>query len=181
MPRLPEITDRDALPEEQRSVFDYLAKTRGAVRLPFSALLHSPDLTQRIAHVGTYVRFESTLPDRQRELAILTAARERDVAFEWAGHARLARELGISEATIDVIAYRRPLDGLSEDEALPIRYAREIINGHKVTDATWQAAHARFGDQGIIDLTAAIGYYAMLGCLLNAIELKPPPDAPQLP
>jgi 4-carboxymuconolactone decarboxylase len=151
------------------------------VRLPFSVLLHSPDVTQRIAHVGTYIRFESVLPDKVRELAILTAARERDVSFEWSGHVRLARELGISDATIDTIANRRPLDGLSDEEALPIRYAREIINNHNVSDATWQAAQARFGDQGVIDLSAAVGYYTMLGCLLNAVELRPAPDAPQLP
>ncbi|HLF79538.1 MAG TPA: carboxymuconolactone decarboxylase family protein [Dehalococcoidia bacterium] len=181
MPRLPEVTDRNALPEAHREVHDYLTKTRGAVRLPFSALLHSPDVTQRIAHVGTYVRFESVLPDKTRELAILTAARERDVAFEWAGHCRLARELGISEETIDTIAYRKPLDKLSPEEALPIRFAREIINDHKVSDATWQAVHAKFGDRGAIDLAAAVGYYAMLGCILNTLELKPAPDAPQLP
>ncbi len=181
MPRLPEVLDRDALPEANRDVFDYLTKTRGAVRLPFSPLLHSPDITQRIAHVGTYVRFESVLPDHTRELAILTSARERDIAFEWAGHLRIARELGITEPTVNVIANRKPLDTLSEDEALPIRFARELLNERKVSDATWQAAHAKFGDRGVVDLAACVGYYAMIGCVLNSLEIKPASDAPQLP
>jgi 4-carboxymuconolactone decarboxylase len=181
MPRLPEITDRNALPEANRDVFDYLTKTRGSVRLPFSPLLHSPEVTQRMAHVGTYIRFESVLPDTTRELAILTAARERDVAFEWAGHLRIARELGIAEATLDTIAYRKPLQHLSDEEALPIRFARELLNERTVSDATWQAAHAKLGDKGVTDLAAAVGYYAMLGCMLNALEIKPAPDAPQLP
>ena len=179
MPRLPEVTDPAVLPAD---VVDYLTKTRGAVRLPFSALLHSPDITQRVAHVGSYVRFESSLPDVTRELAILAAARERDVHFEWAGHCRIALEVGISQDLIDVIGHRKSLDGLSEDEALPIRFARELLQDRKVSDATWQAAHAKLGDRGVTDLAATIGYYALLGCMLNSLEVKAAPDAPnQLP
>lgn len=181
MPRLPEVLDRSALPEANRDVYDYLMKTRGAVRLPFSALLLSPDVTQRIAHVGTYCRFESGLPDKVRELAIITAAREREVAFEWAGHVRLAGEVGVSQAAIDAVTHRRPLDGLSDEEALPIRFAREVIVDKHVSDATFAAAQKRFGDKGVIDLTATVGYYAMLGCLLNTMQVEPAEGAPRLP
>src|SRR3989304_9820634 len=117
MPRLPEILDRDALPEDKREVFDYRPKTRGGARLPFSPLLHSPEVTQRVAHGGTYIRFESGLPAKDRELAVLTAARELDVAFEWAAHVRAAPGVGISHAAVDAIARRRELAGLSDEGA----------------------------------------------------------------
>src|SRR5690606_4741153 len=97
MPRLPEVLDRDALPEDKRFIHDYLKETRGAVRLPFSAVLNNPELTYRIAHLGSFIRFESVLPDRARELAILATAREVDARFEWAGHYRIAKEAGVTE------------------------------------------------------------------------------------
>jgi 4-carboxymuconolactone decarboxylase len=121
MPRLPEVLDRNALPEDKREIHDYLTKTRGAVRLPFSAFLNNPELTYRIAHVGSYIRFDGTLPEKTRELAIMATAREVDASFEWAGHVRLAKELGISDATVEAIANRRAPADLSDDEAL--RYA----------------------------------------------------------
>ena len=60
MTRLAPILERDALPEDHRSVYDYLVQTRGRVSPGMGVLLHSPDVTGRIVHVGTYVRFESS-------------------------------------------------------------------------------------------------------------------------
>jgi 4-carboxymuconolactone decarboxylase len=181
MPRLPEVTDRNALPEDQRDHFDYLAKTRGAVRLPFSAVLNNPELCYRIAHVGSYIRFEGLLSDKDRELTILASAREVDARFEWAAHSRIARELGISDATIDVIANRKPLDSVAEDEAVPIRVARELLRDHALQNSTFAAAHKAFGDAGFVEIVGTVGYYALVGCLLNGLQIEPAPDAPQLP
>ena len=181
MPRLPEVTDRNALPEDKREHYDYLAKTRGSVRLPFSAVLNNPELCYRIAHVGSYIRFEGSLSDKMRELTILASAREVDARFEWAAHSRIARELGISDATIDIIANRKPLDGVAADEAVPIRVARELLRDHAIQDSTFETAHKAFGDSGVVELIGTIGYYAMLGCLLNGLQIEPAPDAPQLP
>jgi 4-carboxymuconolactone decarboxylase len=181
MARLPEITDREALPEDKRSVHDYLAKTRGAVRLPFSAILTNPELTYRVAHLGSYVRFESSLPDKVRELAILAAAREFDVRFEWAGHARFAPEAGVSRETIDLIANKQDATALGDEDAFPVLFAQALLRQHRLSDELFTEAQQRFGDSGAIELMTTVGYYAMLGCLLNGLEIEPAPDAPQLP
>jgi 4-carboxymuconolactone decarboxylase len=181
MPRLPEVLDRDALPEDKRHVHDYLAQTRGSVRLPFSAVLNNPELTHRIAHLGSYIRFDDTLPDKVRELAILAAAREVDARFEWAGHSRIAREAGVTDEQIDAIAGRRAPAGFSEDDALPVKVAQELLRQHELTDASFKAAQAKFGDAGAIELIATVGYYALMGCLLNGLQIEPAADAPQLP
>jgi 4-carboxymuconolactone decarboxylase len=181
MPRLPEVLDRNALPENKRQIHDYLAETRGAVRLPFSAFLNNPELTYRIAHVGSYIRFNGTLPDMTRELAIMATAREVDARFEWAGHVRLARELGISDTTIDAIANRKAPAGLTEEEALPVRVAQGLLRDHKISDDLFSAAHAKFGEAGVVELLGTVGYYSLMGCVLNGLQIEPPADAPQLP
>jgi 4-carboxymuconolactone decarboxylase len=165
MPRLPQISEKDALPEEHRDVHDYLVRTRGAVSKGFSVLLNSPDLAGRIAHTGTYVRFESTLPDRLRELAALTASSEMGNPYERGIHAAAAADLGVGKDTIDAIVNREVLDGVSAEDALPVRAARELLRDHDLTDATFAAARERLGDQGAVDLIANIGYYTMLACL----------------
>jgi len=181
MPRLPEVLDRDALPEDKRHVHDYLAQTRGAVRLPFSAVLNNPELTHRVAHLGSYIRFDSTLPDKVRELAILAAARAIDARFEWAGHARLAKELGITDDQVDAIANRNAPAGFSDEDALPVRVAQELLVKHELSEASFKAAQAKYGDAGAIELIATVGYYSLMGCLLNGLQIEPAPDAPQLP
>src|SRR5581483_3413225 len=89
MPRLPEVTDRDSLPEDKRFAFDYLAETRGGVRLPFSVILNHPEVCYRVAHVGSFARFESSLPREVIETATCVAAREFECNFEWAAHSKL--------------------------------------------------------------------------------------------
>ncbi len=181
MPRLPEVLDRDQLPEDQRDLFDYLAETRGSVRVPFSLILNSPETARRISHLGTFLRFESSLPQVVTELAVLTTALEFDCRHEWAAHTRLAKEAGISDSTIAIIGSRRPLTELSEEDALPVRFARELLQEHAASEAAFDSALQRFGNDGIIELTATIGYYGMLACLLNALEVIPPETSPQMP
>ena len=181
MPRLPEVLDRDALPEDKRFIHDYLKETRGAARLPFSAVLNNPELTYRVAHLGSFIRFDSVLPDRVRELAILATAREVDARFEWAGHARIAKEAGISDEQLEAIANRSAPAGFSDDDALPVNVAHELRRKNELSDANFNAAKAKYGDAGVIELIATVGYYSLMGCLLNGLQIEPAPDAPQLP
>ena len=182
MVRIPQITERDDLPSDKQHIFDAIANSRGGVVVgPFPVLLNSPELAGRMTHLGTYLRFESTLPPESRELAILTASREVDCEFEWGPHVIMARQAGVREEAIEVVANRSPADSLTEDEARVVQYGRELLREHRVSDATYDAVRDHFGNQGLLDLTVLIGYYAMLGYTLNAVELEPLPNTPQLP
>ena len=181
MPRLPEVTDRNSLPESQRHVFDYLQETRGGVRPPFSVILNHPEVCYRVAHVGSFARFESSLPKDVIETATCVAAREFECNFEWAAHARAAGENGVSDAAIDVITNKKPLDGLSEQEKLVIGFARQLLQDHRVDDATWNAAVANWGAGGALELTMTVGYYGMLACLLNVTQIEAPEGSPRMP
>jgi 4-carboxymuconolactone decarboxylase len=181
MTRLPEITSRDELPEESREIFDYIEKTRGGVHLPYSVFLHLPELAYRKLHVGSYVRFETSLPRNVSELAICTAAREFDCQFEWAAHAGAASRVGVSAEAVDVIAYKRELDSLSDEEAVPVRFTRELLRDHRVSEQTYTIATQRYGRKGVIELAGTVGYYVMSACWMNLMEIDPPADRPQLP
>lgn len=180
MARLPELSDRDALSPEARTAFDAIAGSRGGVRGPFAMLLHSPEVAERAAHLGAYIRFGSSLPDADRELAIITTARAFDCDYEWAAHARIAREVGVGDGAINAIA-NRELAGLSDDEKVVVEFARELLEQHRASDAVFERARERFGNSGVIELTATVGYYAMIACVLNATEIDPPEGSPQLP
>lgn len=181
MPRLREITSKAELPQDKHPIFDAIAESRGRVGFPFSLLLNSPEVAGRAAHLGAYLRFESALPPTHRELAILTAARESDCEFEWAAHTRLGAEAGVRREAIDVIGRRGSLGQLDEDEALIVGYGRELLRNRRVSDATFEAARARYGDQGVTELTSIMGYYTMLACALNAFQAEPPPGSARLP
>ena len=172
MARLPEVREKHQLPEEHHKFIDYLVKTRGAVSNGFSILLNSPELASRIAHLGSYVRFESVLDDRTRELAALTASTEMGNGYEQAIHARALLDLGVAETTVEAVKAGTSLDGAEADLLLPVRCARELLRDHRLSDDAFAAAHASLGDRGTVELIANIGYYSMLACLHVALEVK---------
>jgi 4-carboxymuconolactone decarboxylase len=183
MARLPNLTDREQVPEALREVYDRVAGQRqGAVSGPYGVLLHSPELAERAAALSNYLRWNSVLTARQTEVAVLTVARELDAEVMWAGHVRLGREAGVSDATVEVIGSRGELAELESDEEREVvAYVRELFRANRIGQATFDALHARLGDQGIVDLTGLIGYYAFVGSVLNAFEIEPGPGAAPLP
>ena len=169
MPRLEPILERDALPEDKRYTHDYLVETRGRVSPGFGGILHNPEVAYRIAHLGSHIRFESELPDNVRELVALVASVEMDGVYEQAIHTRDALPVGVSQATIDAANAKGDMNSATPDEALAVQFTRELTRTHGVTDETFEAARARFGDSGVVELTATAAYYSMLAFVHNAL------------
>ena len=107
MTRVPEVTERDQVPEAQRHHFDAIMASRSNRRRPYSFLLHCPDLAARTAHLVGYSLFESDFPKDQKELAICAVAREFDCPYGWAAHELNARTAGVRERDRDVSRSRR--------------------------------------------------------------------------
>ena len=183
MTRLPNLVKRDGVPEELLEAYDRVAAARqGTVSGPYGILLHSPELAHRVAVLGEYTRWNSVLTARQTETAVLAVAREMNAAVMWASHVKLGRDAGVPDATIEVIAATAELDALEPEEAAIVQYVRELLGPtHRVADVTFEAAQSLLGDQGVVDLTGLLGYYAIVGYTLNAFEVAPPDGAPSLP
>ena len=173
MARIAKIETKEALAPEHHGVFDAIAQSRGRVQGPFPMLLHSPELAGRVAHLGAHVRFEMGLSQKLKELVILTVARELDCAFEWSVHAGHARAAGITDDCIEAVRTRREPAGLTPEEVGVRRYARELIQSHRVSAETFAAAEAHLGAAGCVELSAFIGYYVLLACVLNSMEVEP--------
>ena len=174
MLRVKEVTSREQVPEEEREFFDQVAALRGEIRLPYSVYLNHPPLAVRKLHLGSYVRFETSLPPGVSEVAICTAAREVDCDFEWYAHSRGATRAGVGEQTLEVIKSRSATMGLDATDALVINLTRQLLNRHRIDDETYGAAVETWGERGVIELVATIGYYVMSACWMNALQIEPP-------
>lgn len=181
MARLPAVKREQVRPED-RPYFDEIVESRGGIRGPYGVLLHSPELAARVASTGAYVRFESDMSDALKEVVILATAREIGSQFEFSGHARLAREAGVSEDTIRAIAHGTAPDGLSGDEELVVRYTQELVRDRKVSQDIFSAARDRFGERSMVELTVLIGHYLLVGHVMAAFEVELAPGmVPELP
>lgn len=180
----PSATDRmplmplDAMSPAQREAADALiAGPRKAVFGPFIPLLRSPQLMGRIGDVGAYLRFESVLDARIRELTICAAARHTGNQFEWLMHAPLALAAGVAQTTVDAVGEGRQPRGMADDEAAALDLAFEVLRQHGCSDATYDAALKTFGEQGVVDLVSLVGYFVMVCWVMN-VARTPAQDKP---
>ena len=182
MPRIPEITQREQVPEGQRHLYDAIIGSRGSISGPYLYLLHCPELAARTAHMLGYSRFETDFPKDVKELAICAVARELDCVYEWAAHEDGAREAGVREEAIIAIRDRTAPQGLTDEEAQVVKCAQELLRPpHRLTEPTFQALRSRLGDSRLVELTGTIGAYAALACTLNAYDVQAPAGRPVLP
>lgn len=167
----------EELSPRQKEVHDKIAGRRGRVGGPYPVWLHNPELCERAEALSAYARFESSLPLKLRELAILLTARFWDAQYSWSAHVDQAVAAGISREAVDAIAARREPHFEKPDEHIFYRFSMELLRDHYVSDATYKAAEQQFGTPGVIDIVASIGNFSMLAMLLNTflVDLKKPP------
>src|SRR5437870_7519910 len=177
--RLP-LLGRDELDEDGKRYYDAVtgpqSRTLVGLQGPSGIWLHSPKLALHLRGANQYLRYETTLGRRLTELAILMTARELDHQFEWTAHEPVALREGLEPEIVDVVKYRRPISGLGDREAVIISLGRELLGDRKVRSETFARAVALFGRQGVLDLAALIGDYAMTAIILTTFDQQVHPD-----
>jgi 4-carboxymuconolactone decarboxylase len=177
-PRIP-LPDADQMTPAQRAVLDrILTGPRGRLIGPLRAAMHNPALADRWQALGQVLRYETCLPPRLNELAILAAARHWNSELEWTIHAAEARRAGLSEAVIAAMLAGAVPPFATPDEREIYEFARALLQDGLVTDATYDAVLARWGALGVVELTALVGYYSMVAMTLNAHRIPLPDHIP---
>ena len=172
--------DPASLTPEQRRVYDAIASgPRGQVRGPLAIWLHRPGLADRAQTLGQYCRYDSSLPPRLSELAILVTAKVWSAEFEWWAHKQHALKAGLDPAIIDAIrdGEEPPFD--SDDESVVYRFSMALNHDRAVPDALYDEAVKQLGAETVVDLTGVLGYYALISMTLKVFEVEPPADAPR--
>jgi 4-carboxymuconolactone decarboxylase len=142
---------------------------------PYNPLLRSPVLGQRMFDLLYYLRWNSSLPLRLNEMAILITGRLWRSQVEWYAHAPLAIKAGLApEIVADLKAQKRPAN-MKEDETALYDFVTELSAKHQVSDETFARARRILGEQQVVDLTAVTGAYVAVAMILAMAEESVPP------
>ncbi len=172
MARVPYVA-REELDAGGQAIYDRIREDRGSadVGLQFRALLHSPQAAGYLTSMGATLRFQSSMSDDLKELAIILVAREWDSGIEWTGHAVAAANAGVSAEAIEGIRTWQAPDCLEGQQAAIARFVQQMIREKDVSDENFSAVHEFLGDRGVVDLTMTVSYYSALA--LAQIALRP--------
>jgi 4-carboxymuconolactone decarboxylase len=176
--RLPHL-EPDQMSEAQQRVYDAIASgPRGGVGGPFGALLRSPELADRVQHLGEYCRFDTSLPQRLNELAILINARHWESKYEWWAHRRLAIKAGLPEPIIEAVLRNERPNDMTPEETVVYDFCTALHRKHFIDEAIYTRAVKTFGERGVMDLVGVSGYYTLVSMVLNVAEIPLPDGVP---
>jgi 4-carboxymuconolactone decarboxylase len=168
--------------EAQQKVVADLTATRGELRGPFTAIIHSPKLADRLQHLGAFIRYDCSLDLRINRIVSLMVARHWSAQYEWWVAIPFALKAGVTQAIIDAIADNRRPENMAADEEITYAFVSELLVHKSVSDATYARAEAAFGKTGVIDLLGVAGYYTMQAMIMNTVRTPlPPGEALPLP
>ena len=172
MARVPYVA-REELDAAGQAIYDRIREDRGVaeVGLQFRALLHSPLAAGYLTSLGASLRFQSSMPDDLKELAIILVAREWDSGIEWTGHSVAAARAGVSDEAIEGIRTGKAPGCLEGEQAAIARFVQQMTREKDVSDENFKAVHEFLGDRGVVDLTMTVSYYTALA--LAQIALRP--------
>ncbi len=181
MPRVAPVTGKQDVPAQYQSIAEEVIGVFGQIRGPFSMLLHSPPLAERMLQFVKYNRSGTAVEPRLLSHAILASVRESEARYVWAAQVNAARRNGVPEATIDILRAKGDASSLAEDERDIVNYVRQLRRTNRVDQALFDRLQQRHGTPWLVELTAFAGYFAMLSGVVNAFEVAPPPDGDKLP
>jgi 4-carboxymuconolactone decarboxylase len=180
MPRITPITEKSQLAPEHQHVYDAVQKVYGNIRGPWTMLLHSPKLTEKVLPITPFLWKETVIEGKLRSVGILAFVRERESRYVWAAQVGMARKNGLSEAVIDLLRARAEPDRFPEREREIVVYVRQLARTNRVEQATFDALKNRYGAQWLVELTACIGYFGLVSGIANAFEVPAPPDGDRM-
>jgi len=179
-PRLP-VLAMDSLTPAQQAIVDAInSGPRGRFSNvgPFAVFLHAPAYGMLAQQLGGHLRFNTCLPPRLSEFAILCTGRYWKAQFEWYAHARIAAKQGVKEATIRDLKAGRAPKSAPRDEMAIYAFVKELYATRRVSNATYARVHKILGDAGMVELVGMLGYYVLISMTLNVFRMPLPEGTP---
>ena len=174
-PRFPQLT-MDGLDDRQRPLGEQIMKV-SAVGLggPYNSLLRSPVLGQRMFDLLHYLRWETSVPLKLNEFAILIIGRQWRSQIEWFAHAPLSIKAGLAPAIVAELKTNKRPQNMPPEESVVFNFITELTTTHAVSDETFNRAKDLLGEQQVVDLTTVAGTYTTLAMILAMAEQGLPP------
>lgn len=173
MNRIPRAKREELSPEHQQ-IWDHIHAARSGGGGPYSMLLHVPTLAGHLAATEDYFRLNSALPDADREIIILTAARELGAHYPWTRHEVRAHKAGIRDEVIETIRAKGSLDKFTPREKLLAELTLSLLREHGLSDELFARAERELDRRQLIEAIGLVGHYGTISLVVNAFDVKAP-------
>jgi alkylhydroperoxidase family enzyme len=179
-PRIPPL-GRNQWTPQQREMIAPQMRADGTVLNLYATMLQHPGLYTPRASFGTYLRSETSLPPKTRELLIMRTAFLIRAEYEWAHHVEYARTAGFTNEEIQRIAEGPDAAGWSEEHRAVLKAADELRREAFITNNTWAILARHYNTKQLVEIVFTVGGYTMTGLAINSFGIQVEPGYPAFP
>nr|WP_241265446.1 carboxymuconolactone decarboxylase family protein [Streptomyces boncukensis] len=164
----------DEAPEPVAEALRMMPAQAGIVNL----VAHAETCLRPFLRLGQAILTSLELDPGLRELAVLRAAQLCGVEYEWHQHERLARVVGVADDKIEALRGGAADSEVFTDlERRVLDFSTAVVLTGDADDATYAAVADDLSPREIVELTVSIGFYLMLGRIMNVTRVDPEPAA----
>ena len=180
-PRLPILSEHELTPQQRALLASIRSGPRGGstgIRGPFAAFLHAPVFGELAQQLGGHCRFNTAVPQRLSEFAVLLTAKFWRAQYEWYAHVPQAERAGVKKETINEIYRGRVPKSAAKDERAIYDFVQELYKTRRVSDRNFARVHAVLGDAATVELVGILGYYVLISMILDVFRMPLPQGEP---
>ena len=159
----------DQMTKDQQEGYRFLMDgPRGRLPGPYKVWVHNPKLVRAAAPLGThFTPGQSTLSEREREIAVVVMTSKWNSAYPAAAHERRGKEVGLPAATVEAMVNGQPVSFTDAREQIVYEMAVALANGRLVSQGLYDRAVKTLGHESITDVIVLMGYYTCVSLTMN--------------
>lgn len=166
------LLNKESAPPKFQEVFRQREEAGGRVLNLYKIMAHSPQVGYQFLRLGNAILFNGVVPPNLRELAILRVGHINQAVYEYTKHVPIALRVGVRQAQIDALPQWEDSIEFSNIEKAILRYTDEETLNIRVKEETFAAVRAILSEEGVVELTTAIGYYGMVCRILETLQVE---------
>lgn len=169
------LSTRPTLPNLERTLMKWMPPGSAVAPLAlFRVIARHPMLLERMRPLGSGLLAHGALPPRVRELLILRTSARCGASYEWGVHvAAFAAMAGLDDGAVASTARARPEDlaPRDDDDGIVLRVADELHDTATLSEPLFEAARARFGEPGLLEMAAIAGFYHLIAFIIRTARV----------
>jgi 4-carboxymuconolactone decarboxylase len=181
--RVAVLAENELTPDQQALLDSIRSGPRGGstpIRGPFAVFLHAPAFGELAQQLGGHCRYQTGVPPRLSELAILVTAKLWRAQYEWFAHVPQAERAGVKKETIRAVQRGQVPKSATKDERAIYDFIVELYRTRRVSDKNFRRVHGILGEAATVELVGILGYYVLISMILNVFRM-PLPEGEPLP
>lgn len=182
-PRVAVLAEEKLTPAQQALLDSIRSGPRGGsvnIRGPFAVFLHAPAFGELAQQLGGHCRYNTAVPPRLSEFAILVTAKLWRAQYEWFAHVPQAERAGVKKATIQDLHKGRVPKSAPKDERAIYDFIQDLYKTRRVSDKNFKRVSTILGEAATVEFVGILGYYVLISMILNVFRM-PIPEGESLP